>query len=146
MQEKQVLRLITLTCRKSRILLSLKIPKKTSEHVRNGIIHLLGSLPPERVRSITPDRGKEFAKHVEISAALGGVPFYFPPPHAPWERGIDENTNGLIREYCPKSVDLESFDPSFFSLFSYRVHLRLRTCPGRRSSFEVFFDRALHLT
>lgn len=75
--------LIDPACRKSRILLSLKFPKGTSEHVRNGIIQLLGPLPPERVRPIAPDRGKEFSRHTEISAALGGVPFYFPPPHAP---------------------------------------------------------------
>ena len=54
--------------------MSLKIPKKTSAHVRDGIIQLLGALPPELVRSVTPDRGKEFAKHDEISAALNRPP------------------------------------------------------------------------
>ena len=63
--------------------ISLRIPRKTSAHVRVGMIRLLGELPPELLRSVTPDRGKEFAKHEEISAALNNVPFFFPPPHAP---------------------------------------------------------------
>ena len=138
--------LITLTCRKSRLLLSLKIPRKTSAHVRDGMIRLLGELPPELVRSITPDRGKEFAKHDEISAALNNVPFFFPPPHAPWMRGTNENTNGLIREYCPKSTDLESLDPAFFTAFTSKINLRPRKCLGWRSPFEVFFNQLLHLT
>lgn len=70
--------LITLACRKFRLLLSLKIPKKTSAHVRDGMIQLLSALPADLVRSVTPDRGMEFAKHVEISAALNDVPFFFP--------------------------------------------------------------------
>ena len=138
--------LITLACRKSRLLLSLKIPKKTSVHVRDGMIQMLSALPSDLVRSITPDRGKEFAKHAEISAALNGVPFFFPPPHAPWMRGTNENTNGLIREYCPKSIDLESFDPTFFDAFTNKINLRPRKCLGWRSPFEVFFNQLLHLT
>ena len=88
--------LIDPACRKSRILLSLKFPKGTSGYVRNGIIQLLGPLPPERVRPIAPERDKEFSRHAEISAALGGVPFYFPPPHAPWARHQREHQWGLF--------------------------------------------------
>ena len=138
--------LITLTCRKARFLLSLKIPKKNSSFVHDGMIQLLGSLPPELVRSITPDRGKEFSKHAEISKALNDVSFYFPQPHAPWMRGTNENTNGLIREYCPKAFDLESFDPAFFTTFTTKINLRPRKCLGWRSPFEVFFNQTLHLT
>lgn len=92
--------LVTLTCRHAHLLPKKLIPQKNAEYVRDAIIQLPGALPPELVRSITPDRGKEFARHKEISEALGGIPFYFPPPHAPWARGTNENTNGLIREYC----------------------------------------------
>ncbi len=138
--------LITLTYRKSRLLLFLKIPKKTSVHVRDGLIRLLSAQPPELVRSITPDRGKEFAKHTEISTALNDVPFFFPPPHSPWMRGTNENTNGLIREYCPKSTDLESFNPAFLAAFTNKINLRPRKCLGWRSPFEVFFNQLLHLT
>ena len=85
------------------------------------MIALLITLPPELRRSVTPDRGKEFASHPRVSAALDGLPFYFPNPHAPWKRGTNENTNGLIREYCPKSVDMNSFDASYFDDFISRI-------------------------
>ena len=138
--------LLTLTCRKTRLLLAAKLPKKTSEYVRDGMIRLLGHLPPHLVRSVTPDRGKEFAKHEEITAALHDLPFFFPPPHTPWLRGTNENTNGLIREYCPKSIDMNSFDDDFFSSFVNKLNLRPRKCLGWLSPFEVFFDTLLHLT
>lgn len=68
--------LITLVCRKPRLPLSLKIPKETSAFVRDDMIQLLGALPPELVRSVTLDQGMEFAKHTEISAALGDISFF----------------------------------------------------------------------
>ena len=61
-------------------------------------------------------------------------------------RGTNENTNGLIREYCPKSIDLESFDPTFFDAFTNKINLRPRKCLGWRSPFEIFFNQLLHLT
>lgn len=72
-------------------------------------------------------RDKEFAAHKKMATELG-VEFYFPNPHAPWERGTNENTNGLIREYCPKSVDMESFDECHFDLFTDKLNLRPRKC------------------
>ena len=56
-------------------------------------------LKDSRAKTITPDRGKEFSRHEEISKALNDVQFYFPEPHQPWQRGTNENTNGLLREY-----------------------------------------------
>ncbi len=61
-------------------------------------------------------------------------------------RGTNENTNGLIRECCPKSTDLECFDPAFFTAFTSKINLRPRKCLGWRSPFEVFFNQLLHLT
>ena len=138
--------MITLADRKSRYLLLKKIPKKNSVLVRDGIIELLQQLPDDKVASITPDRGKEFSRHSEITEAMNGLPFYFPKPHAPWERGTNENTNGLIREYCPKSVDLENFDDAHFSTFTAKLNRRPRKCLGWKSPYEVFFGMVLHLT
>ena len=138
--------LITLTDRCSRFLLTKHISKKTSKCVRDGMIELLQSIPSVQLKSITPDRGKEFSLHAEISSALADVPFYFPHPHAPWERGTNENTNGLIREYCPKSVDLDSFNAAFFIAFTNEINLRPRKCLGWKSPYEVFFHSMLHLT
>lgn len=67
---------------------------------------MIESLQGHPIKSITPDRGKEFAKHKEVTTALDGVKFYFPQPHHPWERGTNENTNGLFREYFPKESDI----------------------------------------
>ena len=110
------------------------------------MIALLISRPPELRRSVTPDRGKEFVAHSRISAALNDLPFYFPRPHAPWERGTNENTNGLIREYCPKSVDMNSFDASYFDEFIAKLNLRPRKCLAWKSPAEVFYGTMLHLT
>ena len=85
--------LVTLTDRKSRYLLAGKIDKKLSELVKNKIIELFQTIEETKVKTITPDRGKEFSKHSEVTEQLH-IPFYFPDPHAPWQRGTNENTNG----------------------------------------------------
>lgn len=138
--------MVTLADRKSRFLLGKRVSRKAAAEVQEGIIALLITLPPKLRRSITPDRGKEFNNHPQISAALDDMPFYFPKPHAPWERGTNENTNGLIREYCPKSVDMNSFDASYFDEFIDKMNHRPRKCLGWKSPTEVFFDTLLHLT
>lgn len=87
--------LFTLTDRKSRYLLCRKIPKKTAQCVKQAMIELLKDEP---LQSITLARGKEFSKHPEVSQQLSLIEFYFPLPHHPWQRGANENTNGLLRE------------------------------------------------
>ena len=138
--------LITLADRCSRFLLAKKIPQKTASLVRDGMIELLKSVPDGRALSVTPDRGKEFALHNQVTEAMKGMPFYFPKPHAPWQRGTNENTNGLIREYCPKTVDMNSFDDSHFQTFIDKLNKRPRKCLGWKSPYEVFYDKVLHLT
>lgn len=98
--------LVSLVDRASRFTLAAKVSKGTAAAVRDAMITLLGQLPPEQLKSITPDRGSEFALYQEVSAALNGVEFYFADPHSPWQRGTNENTNGLIREFIPKGTDI----------------------------------------
>lgn len=93
--------LVTLVDRKIRYLLTKRVPKATSEYVKEAIISLLAQETNNFARTITPDCGKEFAKYSEIEEALN-VKIYFPDPHAPQQRGTNDNTNGLIREYFPK--------------------------------------------
>ena len=110
------------------------------------MIELLRTIPSAYVLSVTPDRGKEFSFHEQVTDAMNGMPFYFPKPHAPWERGTNENTNGLIREYCPKSVDMENFGEGQIASFIAKLNRRPRKCLGWKSPFEVFFNTLLHLT
>ena len=138
--------LVTITDRNSRYLLAGKVVRKNAAFVADKMIELLSGLPSSQRRSITPDRGKEFANHSMITDALGGVQFYFPDPHAPWQRGTNENTNGLIREYLPKSFDMAVCSDEEISLFVKKLNLRPRKCLDWKSPYEVFFSQPLHLT
>ena len=138
--------LVTITDRNSRYLLAGKVVRKNAAFVADKMIELLSCLPSSQRRSITPDRGKEFATHSMITDALGGVQFYFPDPHAPWQRGTNENTNGLIREYLPKSFDMAVCSDEEISLFVKKLNLRPRKCLDWKSPYEVFFSQSLHLT
>lgn len=138
--------LLTFTDRRSRYLLAAKAAKKTSKLIADKMIELLSPLPKGKRRSVTPDRGKEFAKHDLVTQALNGLPFYFSDPQAPWQRGTNENTNGLIREYLPKSFDIALMSDSDISDFVNKLNLRPRKCLGWKTPYEVFFNHSLHLT
>lgn len=138
--------LVTMADRASRYLLAEKIEKRSSEPLEEKMIAMLTNLPREHVKSVTPDMGIEFARHAEITKALDGVPFYFPDPHSPWQRGTNENTNGLLREYFPKSFDFSSCSDLQIALSVRKLNLRPRKCLLWLSPFEVFFDKVLHLT
>lgn len=84
--------------RKSRYLLCKKCPDRKLHNTRDVIIHLIERQP---AYTVTPDRGKEFARYEEVEAAVS-VEFFFTKPGYPWERGTNENTNGLLLEYVPK--------------------------------------------
>lgn len=138
--------LVTITDRCSRYLLAGRVTRKASGFVSDEMIRLLSALPKEKCRSITPDRGKEFARHDLVTQALHEVPFYFPDPHAPWQRGTNENTNGLLREYLPKSFDIALSSDSDIAGFIRKLNSRPRKCLGWKTPDEVFFNHSLHLT
>lgn len=100
---------MTLVDRKSRFLLSQRVSKVNSQLVYQAILNLLSEVTPKRIRTLTPDRGTEFAKYYELMDELE-IPVYFPNPHSPQQRGTNENTNGLIREYFPKDTDLDELN------------------------------------
>lgn len=138
--------LLTLTDRRSRYLLAGIVNSKSAAAVNEKMVELLGTFSREAVRSITPDRGCEFAKYQEVSSRLYDVTFYFPHPYSPWERGTNENTNGLIREFLPKYKDMAGTSDHFVSDFVASMNLRPRKCLGWRSPAEVFFGKTLRLT
>jgi IS30 family transposase len=97
--------LISLVERKSGYLALLPVADRKAEPVRRSICGRLAQLPDELRQSITFDNGSEFADYVALEAALGADVF-FTDPHSPWQRGTNENTNGLVRQFFPKGTNL----------------------------------------
>jgi transposase, IS30 family len=99
----------TLVERSTRYVLLLHLPKgKNATDVRNAMTEAIATLPTKLARSVTWDQGKEMATHRDFTIATG-VPVYFCDPHSPWQRGSNENTNGLLRQFLPKGADLSVF-------------------------------------
>ena len=95
----------TLVDRKSRFTIILKLAGKDSSSVLEALLNVFKKMPAEYRKSLTWDRGMELAKHSEITKEIG-LPVYFCDPQCPWQRGTNENTNSLIRQYFPKKTNL----------------------------------------
>ena len=98
----------TLVERSTRLVLLLHLPKgHDAKNVEAAMCKAIATLPSELARSVTWDQGTEMASHASFTVATG-VPVYFCDPHSPWQRGSNENTNGLLRQYMPKYTDLST--------------------------------------
>ena len=82
----------------------------------------------------------EFARHAEISVVLEKVQFYFPQPHHPWQRGTNEDTNGLLREYFPKSFNLDDVSEEYIQSKVDEMNKQPRKCLGYLTPYEVYFN------
>jgi transposase, IS30 family len=116
--------IVTLVDRKTRFLRMGLVEQRTKEAVKETIIDLLSGYP---VHTITFDNGKEFAAHEEIAQALNAET-YFAHPYSSWERGTNENTNGLIRQYIPKETNFRTLTHSDVSFVEYRLNTIPRKC------------------
>jgi transposase, IS30 family len=116
--------IVTLVDRKSRFLRMGLVEQRTKETIKESMIELLKGYP---VHTITCDNGKEFAAHEEIAQALE-ADIYFAHPYSSWERGTNENTNGLIRQYFPKDADFRMLTDMDISFVEYRLNTRPRKC------------------
>jgi IS30 family transposase len=100
--------------------------------VADAVIEQMSALPPWFARTLTWDRGTEMAQHKRITAATG-IQVYFADPYAPWQRGSNENTNGLLREYLPKGTDLRTITPSQLQAIADQLNDR----PRKRLGFHT---------
>ena len=129
--------MVTIVDRSSRYLLMAKSINKSADAVTKATISLL--LPfKDKVLSITSDNGKEFAYHQQIADALN-TDFYFANPYASWERGTNENTNGLIRQYLPKGCSFEDVSADQLNEIMDKLNNRPRKCLKMKTPNEVMF-------
>ena len=135
--------IVSLTERKSRLTLIKKVNWKTADNVADAIINLLKPIAC-RVHTMTSDNGKEFARHETIAKALKAK-FYFAHPYASWQRGLNENTNGLIRQYFPKDCDFTMITEKQINHVMDRLNNRPRKCLGIKTPNQVFFGINPHV-
>jgi IS30 family transposase len=129
--------LVTIVDRKSKFTLIKKVQSKQAQEVTKALIGLL--LPLKSItKTITSDNGKEFAYHKEVSKALN-ADFYFAHPYSSWERGLNEHTNGLIRQYLPKKTDFTQVSKEEIITIQDKLNHRPRKVLGYKTPYEVFF-------
>jgi len=110
-----------------------------AEAVRDAITETITTLPAELRRSLTWDRGKELARHADIKIATG-LDVYFCDPHSPWQRGTNENTNGLLRQYFPKGTDLTRHSADDLAAVAHALNTRPRKTLGWRTPAEALAE------
>lgn len=138
--------IVTLVDRRSRYLLTGISKSKKPDEVASVMFSMLQDLPSNKLRSITLDRGAEFAHHSSITEQISNAVFYFAHPYSPWERGTNENTNGLLRQYVPKRTYKVPFSHELLKEFTTKLNNRPRKCLEWKTPSEVFFRKVLHLT
>ncbi|MFA9614993.1 MAG: IS30 family transposase [Deltaproteobacteria bacterium] len=136
--------IVSLTERKSRLVLLRKVERRTADLVSEAVIDLLQPIS-EPLHTITADNGKEFAEHERISRELN-TDFFFAHPFAAWERGTNENMNGLVRQYIPKNREFASITEHELLVITNRLNHRPRKCLDFMTPFEVFFEQSVALT
>jgi IS30 family transposase len=126
----------TLVERQTRFVMLVKLASKDSEAVVNALIKHAGKLPQELYKSLTWDRGTEMAGHKRFTVATD-IKVYFCDPQNPWQRGTNENTNGLLRQYLPKGTDLSVYSQAKLSAIARRLNER----PRKTLNFDTPAER-----
>ena len=127
---------VTLAERKSRFYIAILLPDRTAANVTPAIIKALKQFPKELVKTITFDRGKEFSGYEQIEKELG-CKTYFCDPYCAWQKGTNENTNGLLREFYPKGMDLSEVDKEEVEEKLKSLNNRPRKCLKYKTPLEV---------
>ena len=126
----------TLVERKSRLVLISKLDRKGAAETNKAVIKRLKNLPAAGKRTLTLDNGTENAGHEQLTVKLG-IKCYFAHPYASWERGTNENINGLIRWYLPKGTDFSKIDKELIARIEFLLNSRPRKCLGYKTPLEA---------
>jgi IS30 family transposase len=110
-----------------------------AEAVRDAIASSIVTLPKQLRRSLTWDQGNEMAQHDQLRVDIG-LPIYFCDPHSPWQRGTNENTNGLLRQYFPKGTDLARYSRDDLDAVATALNSRPRKTLGWKTPAEAFSE------
>jgi transposase, IS30 family len=129
----------TLVERTSRLVMLVKLDGLSAVDILNGFTQRLKSIPPTLRKTLTYDQGSEMSLHRTMSKRLH-IDIFFCDPRSPWQRGSNENANGLIREYLPKGMDLSTVTQQQLSSIEYALNHRPRRILGYRTPHEVFTE------
>jgi transposase, IS30 family len=134
----------TLVERTTRFVLLLHLPRGyAAEQVEDAMTRAIGALPAALARSVTWDQGHEMARDAAFTIATG-IPVYFCDPHSPWQRGSNENTNGLLRQYLPKGTDLSARDAAGLDAIAASLNGRPRKTLGYMTPSEKLAELLAH--
>jgi transposase, IS30 family len=125
--------------RKSRYLMASRLSDRRAETFNAASLPMYQAVPAALCQTLTLDNGKEFSGFKELEEGTG-LKVYFADPYASWQRGVNENTNGLLRYYFPKGTDLRRISDAKLAKAVERLNHRPRKCLGYRTPHEVFFE------
>ncbi len=131
--------IVSLVDRQSKLVRLAKVRRNTAELVAQAMTTQLQSL---QVKTITSDNGREFARHQQVAQQLK-ADFFFAHPYSSWERGLNENTNGLVRQYFPKKSEFSKITDKQINQVADRLNHRPRKTLGYKTPNEVFFKQSL---
>lgn len=123
--------------RKTRFYVGIQIPNRSAQSMKWAIEQLISRYPRQCFQTFTTDRGKEFSCYAELEKQYG-IPFYFADPYAPWQRGTNENSNGLLREFFPKRMDLGTLTSSKVEKALSLINNRPRKCLNWNTTQDSF--------
>jgi IS30 family transposase len=130
----------TLVERTTRFVMLLHLPDQHGAlEVQDAMVQAMSRLPKVLKKTLTWDQGLEMANHTQISLATG-LEIYFCDPHSPWQRGSNENTNGLLRQYFPKGTDLSGYHRDYLDFVANQLNDRPRKTLGWKTPKEALND------